>query len=141
MYHFQYVKEKYPKLSQVCSYGIFSKGLKIEFETAVVNEPSVFEPLKFYCTTKKRTKINLAKVVIIRAGPYLLHCNVIQTYKQVGLLQNQSAPTDTTLHLVCSRHDVLTFYYVKAVLTCQSNQRIYLAYIFDSQSYAHVVFC
>ena len=26
-----------------------SKGLKNEFETAVVNEPSVFEPLKFYC--------------------------------------------------------------------------------------------
>ena len=27
----------------------FSKGLK-NVETAVVNEPSVFEPLKFYCT-------------------------------------------------------------------------------------------
>ena len=27
----------------------FYKGLKNEFETAVVNEPSVFEPLKFYC--------------------------------------------------------------------------------------------
>ena len=26
-----------------------SKGLKNEFETALVNEPSVFEPLKFYC--------------------------------------------------------------------------------------------
>ena len=26
----------------------FSKGHNIEFETAVVNEPSVFEPLKFY---------------------------------------------------------------------------------------------
>ena len=30
--------------------GLFSKGLKNEFETAVVNEPSVFEPLKFYCS-------------------------------------------------------------------------------------------
>ena len=29
--------------------GFFSKGLKNEFETAVVNEPSLFEPLKFYC--------------------------------------------------------------------------------------------
>ena len=29
--------------------GIFSKGLKKEFETAAVNEPSVFEPMKFYC--------------------------------------------------------------------------------------------
>ena len=27
----------------------FSKGLTIEFETAMVNKPSVFEPLKFYC--------------------------------------------------------------------------------------------
>ena len=35
----------HPKLSQVCSYEIFSKGLKNEFETAVVNESSVFEPL------------------------------------------------------------------------------------------------
>ena len=32
----------------------FSKGLKDEFETAMVNEPSVFEPLKLYCTTKRR---------------------------------------------------------------------------------------
>ena len=29
--------------------GFCSKGLKNEFETAVVNETSVFEPLKFYC--------------------------------------------------------------------------------------------
>ena len=27
----------------------FSKGLKNKLEIAVVNEPSVFEPLKFYC--------------------------------------------------------------------------------------------
>ena len=46
---FQYEKEKHSKLSQICSHGNFSKGLKKEFETAVVNEPSVFEPLKFYC--------------------------------------------------------------------------------------------
>ena len=43
-------KEKIsPKLSQICSYGNFSKELKNEFEIALVNEPSVFEPLKFYC--------------------------------------------------------------------------------------------
>ena len=42
-------KKKHHKLSQICSYGFFSKVLKNEFETAVVNEPSVFEPLKFYC--------------------------------------------------------------------------------------------
>ena len=45
----QYKKENNPKLSQICNYGIWSKGLKNEFELAVVNRPSVFEPLKFYC--------------------------------------------------------------------------------------------
>ena len=37
-----------PKLFQIYSYGLFSKGLNNEFETAVVNETPVFEPLKFY---------------------------------------------------------------------------------------------
>ena len=39
----------YPKSAAM---DLFSRGLKNEFETAVVNEPSVFEPLKFYCTCK-----------------------------------------------------------------------------------------
>ena len=50
IYYFQYEQEKYIKLSQICSYGLLSKGLKNEFETDVVNEPSVFKPVKFYCT-------------------------------------------------------------------------------------------
>ena len=36
----------YPKSAAM---GFFSKGLKNEFEIAMVNEPSVFEPLKDYC--------------------------------------------------------------------------------------------
>ena len=48
IHFFQYEKEKHPKLSQICSYWIFSMGHKKVFETAVVNEPSVFEPFKFY---------------------------------------------------------------------------------------------
>ena len=32
--------------------GVVSKGFKNEFETANVNEPSVFEPLKFYCSLR-----------------------------------------------------------------------------------------
>ena len=36
----------YPKSAAM---NLFPKGLKNEFGTAVVNEPSVFEPLKFYC--------------------------------------------------------------------------------------------
>ena len=35
----------YPKSVARCLFH-FSNGLKNEFETAVVNEPSVFEPLK-----------------------------------------------------------------------------------------------
>ena len=42
-------KENRPKSSQICNYGICSKVSKHMFETAVVNEPSVYEPLKFYC--------------------------------------------------------------------------------------------
>ena len=46
----------YPKSATVD----FSKVLKNKFETAVVDEPSVFEPLKFYCITcnyQKRKKV------------------------------------------------------------------------------------
>ena len=37
----------YPKFAAM---GFFSKGLKNKFEIAVVNEPSVFEPLMVYCS-------------------------------------------------------------------------------------------
>ena len=43
-------EENHHRLSQICSQGIFSSGVKNEFETAVVKQPSVFEPPKFYCT-------------------------------------------------------------------------------------------
>ena len=46
---FNIKKENQPKISQICSHGIFFKALKNEFEIAVVNESSVLEPLKFYC--------------------------------------------------------------------------------------------
>ena len=39
---FKIKKGNYAKLSPICSHGMFSFGLKNEFETAVVNEPSVF---------------------------------------------------------------------------------------------------
>ena len=41
---FNIKKENQPKLAH-----LFSKGLKNEFETAMINEPSVFEALKKYC--------------------------------------------------------------------------------------------
>ena len=39
--------------SKSSAMGFFSMGLKDDLETAVVNEPSVFEPLKFYCKSRK----------------------------------------------------------------------------------------
>ena len=49
--------------------GFCSKGLKNEFETAVVNEPSVFEPLKFYCTcTQMGTANKYSKETITPDG-------------------------------------------------------------------------
>ena len=48
----------YPKSAAM---GFFSKGLKNEFETAVVNEPSVFEPLEFYCIVKYSARVHIAK--------------------------------------------------------------------------------
>ena len=45
------------------------------FETAVVNEPSVFEPLKFYCILSNQTgrrRKNAKKVIIIRQEEKLL---------------------------------------------------------------------
>ena len=53
LYTFLNIKKKitlnYPKSAAM---GFFSNGLKSEFEIAVVNEPSVFEPQKFYFTLK-----------------------------------------------------------------------------------------
>ena len=37
--------QNYAKYNHVCNYGTFCWGFKNVFERAVVNEPSVFEPL------------------------------------------------------------------------------------------------
>ena len=60
----KYAILNHPKYNNVCSYGIFSKELKNEFETAVVNEPSVFQPLKFYCS---KDRIGLAVSDILKS--------------------------------------------------------------------------
>ena len=52
----------YPKSATM---GICSWGFNNEFEAATVNEPSVFEPLKFYCTCIQflNVSMDLLKVV------------------------------------------------------------------------------
>ena len=48
--YYLYKKENHTKLSQMsAAMGFFPRDPRTSFETAVVNEPSVFEPLKFYC--------------------------------------------------------------------------------------------
>ena len=46
---------------------MFSKGLKNEFETAMVNESPVFEPLKFYCIVngKQITKVSKDQLSVL----------------------------------------------------------------------------
>ena len=67
----QQKKKKTPLIIPNLQLCHFSKGLKNEFETAVVNKPPVFEPLKFHCNCycvstpelyqcmKKRIRISL----------------------------------------------------------------------------------
>ena len=45
--------------------GFFSWGLKNEFETAMVNEPSVFESLMFYCSFFKQQGPKFSQLTII----------------------------------------------------------------------------
>ena len=47
---FIYKENNSPSIILNLQLWIFSVGLKNEFETAVVNEPSVFEPLKICCS-------------------------------------------------------------------------------------------
>ena len=67
-------KEKHIKLSQIFSQGIFFKGPKNEFETAVVNEPSVFELLKFYCSFYESNSIIIGETIFIE--PLNHKCNL-----------------------------------------------------------------
>ena len=49
--HTRKITLNYPKSA---AKGFFPKGLKIVVKTAVVNKPSVFKTLKFYCTAWDR---------------------------------------------------------------------------------------
>ena len=51
---FNIKKENHPKLSLICSYGIFFKGLKNEFKTAM--QAPLGEPLKAFILHEKTYK-------------------------------------------------------------------------------------
>ena len=59
MYHFKYKNEITLNDFKSAAMDFCSKGLKNKFETVVVNKPSVYEPLKFYCIYLHRNAVAL----------------------------------------------------------------------------------
>ena len=94
----------YPKPAVM---GFFSKGLKNEFETTVVNESSVFEPLKFYCKynileraikTKQNNTITCVVETIknhLRRTtlPFSLTCLLGSSQRKKNLLPKEQIPS------------------------------------------------
>ena len=68
----------YPKYAAM---GCCSKGLKNEFETAIiVNEPSVFEPLKFYCISEMARRLVVGCFVF--NGPFRQYFSLYRAVPQ-----------------------------------------------------------
>ena len=57
-----------------------ARGLKNELQIAVVNEPSVFEPLKFYCIKKLREGntliMKLQNLILLKRNETILNSNI-----------------------------------------------------------------
>ena len=70
----------YPKSAAM---GLFSKGPKNEFETAMVTEPSVFEPLKVHC---------IYQIVKETVGKSLKANNSDRIYHRSPMLTEKSKP-------------------------------------------------
>ena len=80
--------------------GFFTYGLKNEFETAVVNEPSVFaELLKFYCTKKFQNKQrNQTDLLCHFNGAFYLPFKIVsQAYFIVVLIQSTLVISTTVI--------------------------------------------
>ena len=54
--------------SKFAAMFFFSKGLENELETVVVNEPSVFEPLKIYCTNRDKRRFQVCEYGSVPLG-------------------------------------------------------------------------
>ena len=74
--------------------GFFSKGLKDEFETAVVNEPLVLEPLNVYCTTlhlKQALPVTLNQTFHNDVGFVTVLCIIGYTVANFDVIQSDVA--------------------------------------------------
>ena len=60
--------------SKSAAMGFCSKGLKNELETAVVNEPSVFEPRTFYCKLNRYTLcfLSILSHLLVSTGSFVV---------------------------------------------------------------------
>ena len=80
----------------------FFQGTKEEFESAVVNEPSVFESLKFYCYSVFGLPFNVIHSIVI---VHLLGLSMVIPYfvnyaVQSDFLQHMYVRS-TSMHLPC----------------------------------------
>ena len=94
----------YLKSAAMC---FFFKGLKNEFETAVVNEPSVFEPPRFYCTSFV-TKLH---DMSIRSNQ-IKNCNTLNIY---GIKFSRFNENDILTYFNFGGQDVLWLQIVKKI--------------------------
>ena len=70
----------------------FSKGLKNEFETAVVNEPSVFEPLKFYCIYSSNFEVFIHKSsLLLICSVHVYVVNMLYTIFELSMVSEDTA--------------------------------------------------
>ena len=77
----------------------FSKGLKQEFKTAMVNEPPVFEPLTFYCLFR------CCYLIFLFYSFFILHHYSTVIFKNV-FMEGQNVQTMTKL---LKKRSVLVF--------------------------------
>ena len=67
-----------PDYSKSAAMGFFFLELKNEFETAVLNEPPVFEPLKFCCTFDvNRFNQAMTHFISVRLTSFERHTSVL----------------------------------------------------------------
>ena len=82
---FNIKKKITPNYSRSAALGFISKGIENEFETAVINEPSVFEPLRVYCIG---TPIPFSVIIIIFSIPATYKLGpVVHCYSSLSVLR------------------------------------------------------
>ena len=101
-YYFNIKKEKSPYSFTNLQLWDFSKELKNEFEIAVVNEPSVFEPRRAYCI-----KFVFSIMIGFRKFSKDIYCYPISIYKVLLLVSAWPRGYKTFFVLNSVEHEIL----------------------------------